>query len=246
MKIENGKLTQVSSADLVNGVFANDTITELADGMFYDMPELKEVFLPMVKKMGSDCFSSNQAYVGNKDAFPNLTTMGSYCFSYNQALSFLKLGKRKLNVKNVDGYLFVITSQKVSKGITIYTGYNFKSMDKSVINKTDCFVAEKDNFTAHGTTVKQAITDFQFKIVAEKLQKDPIQPDTMFTVMYYRTLTGACDLGCRDFMERNGIPYKVEGENTVEVAPISAKDLLPILEKSNAYGVDKFKQLITF
>jgi len=139
----------------------------------------------------------------------------------------------------IDGMFCEIISKRVSKKHTIYTCKK--------VAKTDLFyIANEGDYYAHGTTVKQAITDLQFKIIAEKLQKDPIQPDTMFTVMYYRTLTGACDLGCRDFMERNGIPYKVEDGKTVEVKPISAKDLLPILEKSNAYGVNKFKQLITF
>mgnify|MGYP003464239507 CR=1 FL=1 len=32
----------------------------------------------------------------------------------------------------------------------------------------------------------------------------------------------------------------------IEVKPILAKELLPLLEKSNAYGLDKFKSLIKF
>lgn len=61
-----------------------------------------------------------------------------------------------------------------------------------------------------------------------------------------RTITGACDTGCRDFMQRNNIPFKVENDKTVEVNPIKAKDLLPLLEKSNAYGIERFRSLLTF
>ena len=119
-------------------------------------------------------------------------------------------------------------------------------MAEKVIEKQECFVAAKENFFAHGETIKKAVGDLQFKIVAEKLKHEPIKEDTQFTVKYYRLLTGACDLGCRGWMQANKIPFKVEGAETVEVKPMNAKELLPLLEKSNAYGVEKFKQLITF
>jgi hypothetical protein len=99
------------------------------------------------------------------------------------------------------------------------------------------YITQKDNFTAHGKTVKKSIEDLEFKIIAEKLKKDPIHADTVFTVQYYRTLTGACEYGCRQWLTAN---------NMEDIDSILAKDLLPILEKTNAYGLDKFKQLITF
>jgi hypothetical protein len=115
------------------------------------------------------------------------------------------------------------------------------------INRNEYFfIAKKDGFTAHGQTIEGAIEDLKFKVIAEKLKKDPINKDTEITVMYYRTLTGSCDFGCRDFMQRHNIPFKVEGDKTIEIAPMKAIDLLPLLEKSNAYGVERFKKLITF
>ena len=108
------------------------------------------------------------------------------------------------------------------------------------------FVAQKGNYTAHGKTVKKAISDLEFKIISEKLKNEPIEQNTEFTVKKYRLITGACDSGCRLFMNRNNIPYKVIDNETVELKPIKAKDLLPILEKSNAYGIDKIKSLINF
>jgi hypothetical protein len=52
-------------------------------------------------------------------------------------------------------------------------------------------------------------------------------------------------------MQANGIPFKVlnagtDEEETVEESPMLAEDLFPILEESNAYGLDKFKKLINF
>ena len=112
--------------------------------------------------------------------------------------------------------------------------------------KTECFVAEKESFFAHGTTVKKAISDLQFKIVAEKLKHQPIDKDTDLTVKYYRLLTGACDMGCRNWMKSNNIPFNIVDGDTVETSPIKAKDLIPMLEKTNAFGIEKIKKLITF
>jgi hypothetical protein len=42
----------------------------------------------------------------------------------------------------------------------------------------------------------------------------------------------------------NNIPFKVVDNETHEIEPIRAGDLLPILEKNNAYGIDKFKNLL--
>ena len=132
-----------------------------------------------------------------------------------------------------DGILSKVLSVHVRKEYTLY--------------KTPFeFIAQKGEHTAHGKTIKKAISDVEFKIIAEKLKKEPIKEGTKFTVKYYRLLTGACDNGCRKWMQDNNIPFKIVGEDTVEVKPISAKELLPILEKSNAYGLEKIKSLITF
>ena len=47
-------------------------------------------------------------------------------------------------------------------------------------------------------------------------------------------------------MQQHNIPFDVIEGNTVEKKPITAKELLPLLEKSNAYGIERFKSLITF
>ena len=132
-----------------------------------------------------------------------------------------------------DGILSRVDSVTNKKDYTIYTipfGY----------------IAQKGKFTAHGKTVKKAIVDLEFKIVAEKLKNEPIDKDTELTVKYYRLLTGACDQGIRQWMQQNEIPFKIVDKETVETKPIKAVDLLPILEKTNAYGLDKVKSLINF
>ena len=89
---------------------------------------------------------------------------------------------------------------------------------------------------AHGDTLAKAKEDFRFKLMSEKLKKEPITAETIINDNYYRLITGACELGVKSWREQNGI--------TVE--KITAKELLPLLEKSGAYGLEKFKQLIHF
>lgn len=56
------------------------------------------------------------------------------------------------------------------------------------------------------------------------------------TMQHYRIITGACEMGCKNWMETHGIK-----ENEM-----MAKYLLPILEATNAYGYKNFKKLVTF
>lgn len=93
----------------------------------------------------------------------------------------------------------------------------------------------KGNF-AHGGTIRKANEDLRFKLIAEKLKKEPIHADTIISVQYYRTITGACEMGCKDWMSRNGIKKE----------KMRADELLPLLEKSNAYGLESFRKLVTF
>lgn len=55
-------------------------------------------------------------------------------------------------------------------------------------------------------------------------------------MQHYRIITGACEMGCKNWMETHGIK-----ENEM-----MAKYLLPILEATNAYGYKNFKKLVTF
>ena len=139
-----------------------------------------------------------------------------------------------------DGILSKVTKVSKKKDYTIYET-PFKD-----------FIIQKGDFTAHTKTIKKGILDVEFKIVADKIKNEPINEDTIITVKFYRMLTGACDFGCRQFMSRNNLPYKVinEGtkdEETVELEPMNAKDFIKYLEKdTNNFGYEKFKSLITF
>ena len=165
---------------------------------------------------------------------PNLTTVGDSLNIYSDAkldAPFLK----GLKWKSIDGYLFVIESTKVKGDTTIYKGYNIKNVKGKVITKDECYVAEQGVYYAHGKTIKKAIEDVNFKTISEKLKKEPINKDTVIDMKYYRLITGACEMGVQSFIKGNGLKESYK-----------ASELLPILEQSNAYGLSKFKELLTF
>ena len=58
----------------------------------------------------------------------------------------------------------------------------------------------------------------------------------MISVNYYRLITGACEMGCQEFIQRNNL----------EKEEYRADELLLILEKNNAYGIESFKRLVDF
>lgn len=219
MKIVNKKLISVSESDIVDGKFINKTVTEVGDDCFVNLKSLRSVSLPKVNKIGSRNFSDNAA------------------------LTSVSVCKKILNTKTVDGFCFVITAEKTSKDIKILTGYNLVKIRQGAIINDVCFVAEKDGFTAHGETVKRAISDLQFKIVADKLKKEPIEADTIITIKHYRLITGACEFGVNSWMQQ----VFIEKERAkIADKGIKASDLLPLLKKNSAYGLDRFQSLITF
>ena len=120
-----------------------------------------------------------------------------------------------------DGILSKVLSVKKTRGYVIY--------------KTPFgFIAQKGDKTAHGESVRKAISDLEFKFIAEKLKKEPIKESTIITDRYYRVVTGACEQGIANWKRSNGI----------ELEEIRADELLPILERTNAYGVGRFKELV--
>lgn len=60
--------------------------------------------------------------------------------------------------------------------------------------------------------------------------------NTLITVNYYRLLTGSCQSGVEAFRKAHGLTKE----------KYKAKDLLPILEKNQAYGLERFKKLVDF
>ena len=135
----------------------------------------------------------------------------------------------------IDGLLCQVLRERkmAAKEEGTYTIYSAKKIGKD----KSFYIVNKGAFYAHGVDLKKAMEDLAFKIVAEKLKKEPIQPDTLITVGYYRTVTGACEFGCQQWLTQN---------NLEKLTEIKAFDLLPLLKKTQAWGLDKFAKLVTF
>ncbi|MBV9215722.1 MAG: hypothetical protein JO053_06055 [Acidobacteria bacterium] len=130
--------------------------------------------------------------------------------------------------------MFIVKSKKQTRGLTIYTGAVLNNLYLSKLSVTECIVAQKDTFFAHGHTAKEAIQDVRFKEQVAHFQKNPINPTQLITIEHYRLITGACNEGIRQWRERNG----------VKQTRMRADKLLKMLESTDAYGLDRFKELM--
>ena len=139
--------------------------------------------------------------------------------------------------KNNKRYAIIddIFCEIISERNHVVNGEDYKIYSAKKVNIDKHFyVANCGKQYAHGEDLHKSIEDLQFKIASDKLKHEPILADTIITVNHYRAVTGACEMGCKDWMERNGI-------NTPE---IKAKDLLPLLQKTNTYGYESFEKLM--
>ena len=135
-----------------------------------------------------------------------------------------------------DGKEYAIIDSIFCQIITKKTKEDLNIFICKKIGKDETFIiVNKGSFYSHGNNLHDAVSDLEFKIASEKLKNEPINEDTIITVKHYRLITGACEFGVNEWMNSNKIS---EG--------ITAKKLLPILEKTNAYGLERFKKLINF
>ena len=214
---------------------------DIYEGGSFDAPNLKEtasIYIsegvsfaaPNLKETASIYISEGVSF-----AAPNLTTVTGDIDIYEGGSLDADVLKG-LKYEAIDGSLFVIESERTVKGILVYSGYNVLKITNGELIKEECFVAKSKGFNAHGKTIKKAIEDVKFKIISDKLKKDPINKDTMISINYYHHATGSCISGIESWKKQQGI----------EVDEIRADDLLIILESTNAYGLGKFKELINF
>jgi len=143
-------------------------------------------------------------------------------------------------IKTPENKLFFWQNGKYVSADNIFTEVLNKRGNIYRVRKLDStkeFYLVTDGEThAHGDTLKKAKEDFEFKLISEKLKNEPILADTLININYYRTVTGACEMGVKSWMQQNNMTKE----------SYKAKDLLPILKKTNAYGYEKFKQLVNF
>jgi hypothetical protein len=137
----------------------------------------------------------------------------------------------KKTYAKIDGIFCEILSEKtkVVNGVNSIV-YSAKSLNSDKV----FYIANIDTTYSHGDTIKQAFNDLNFKIKAEKLKKEPIYMDTILSVQHFRLITGACQMGCDNWLK----------ENNIKANKMKVSKLLPLLEKTNAYGYETLKKLV--
>ena len=217
------QLTSVGGNLYINSNVELPQLTSVGGNLSID----SNVELPQLTSVGGNLS------INSNVELPQLTSVGGnlYISSTSKIIcNFLK----NVNYKSIDNYFFVIKNTKEKNGITIYEGFNAKGVsDCKLIEQPLIYVASNDTFHAHGNTIKKVVEDLNYKILQDKIKNEPIGKDDMITVEKYRMITGACELGCKDFMKSNNLKE-----------PMKASELLVILEETNAFGYEKIKQLI--
>jgi len=130
-----------------------------------------------------------------------------------------------------DGILSKVLKVSEKNGFTIY--------------KTPFeYVVQKGDLTAHAKTVKQGIIDVNFKAHVAELKHKKLSMDDVVSVELYRAITGACYGGIESWMKANDVPLKIKDGKPQLAKKLKVKDVYAILEKTNAYGFERFKELI--
>ena len=189
--------------------------------------ENSKVSLPNVQTTGGI-----SAHENSNVSLPNVQETGNIYAHENCKIEIPQTKGKKY--RSIDNTLFIVENKRKIKGYVILKGYILQSIKNGIGIEKHCFVAQKDGFNAHGPTIKEAIKDLENKILSEKIKHEPIFMDTMIDINYYHVVTGSCILGIKSWMQQNNIT----------VDSISVRELLPILEKTNAYNLDKLKKLI--
>ena len=157
--------------------------------------------------------------------------------SHNQLTSLPEVNKFN-SIEITDEYIYcdgILVWYDKKKVIREYTLF---------MNHYVCVATKDFKVFAHGENSISAISDLEFKILSETFKNKPLKLKDKIGAFEYIAITGACDSGIRDWMDKHQMKYMVKNKRTIEREKMSVKDLLPLLEKDGAYGLNKFKQLI--
>ncbi|MCH6256678.1 hypothetical protein MLD52_08980, partial [Puniceicoccaceae bacterium K14] len=168
------------------------------------------VYLSSVTTLPDNVKFENQGYVD----LSSVTTLPDNVKFENQGYVYLRSVEgdviyrgQSIHLKTIDGYTMVIGVERVSGEITIMNTRYFGGGELSKLKK--CFVAQRGEYFAHGENLREAIDDVNFKYLqsSENIEEvvQAVKESKSVTVIQYRLLTGACQEGCRRFMEQHDL-----------------------------------------
>jgi hypothetical protein len=99
-----------------------------------------------------------------------------------------------------------------SKKVGDFIIYKTKYLSDFAENKNEFqYIAERGEFTAHGSSIKEAISDVEFKYLQSQDVQEHIKrvkEQGFITPNDYRLLTGACRYGTNRWLEENGFTWE--------------------------------------
>ena len=168
-------------------------------------------------------------------------------FTSKTSGKFFTLLKNKIyQVVEYDNIKMVVLNKQEKLGYEIIEGIEF-GVDATIYNKQvaledidKLFVVIKEGISSHGSTIKEAIDDFKYKISNRdtgeynylRTTKEKIKTNDI--IRAFRVITGACLKGTKVFVESF---TDLKEEYTIDEA-------LEILKGKGAYGVDVFEKFI--
>nr|WP_299067097.1 hypothetical protein [uncultured Allomuricauda sp.] len=147
-----------------------------------------------VTHIGNGAFDGNQ--ITELD-LKQVTHIGNGAFRGN-----VRIVKGNQSIRMVDGIATVLRKKRNIDGFQVSEGKFFNRNKK-------CYVATKGDFSAHGGSLREAIDDVNFKYLQENQSVEEIVSEVkekgVMNVGHFRLITGACRMGCKNFLDQKGI-----------------------------------------
>ena len=215
-------LKSLGEVVILNGV------TQIGNYAFCRCESLKEIVIPeSVAQIGDYAFYGLKSL--GEVIIPNgVTQIGNSAFSCCQSLTTIYWNDKVYPVRCIDGYCMHILKEKQWESYNIVKCTFFPDDSNKIV-----YAVEKDGISAHGSTIRESIEDWQFKHmknidISEHIAR--IAQQGYMNANDYRLLTGACRQGTDHFLQEHHLTW----EDTMPVEEV--------LELTKGfYGFEKFQ-----
>jgi hypothetical protein len=169
------------------------------------------VYLPRLTTLPENTTFSNGGYVDLRSltTLPENTTFsnGGYVYLPRLTEEYQQYLGERIRLKTIDGYTMLIRSTKKKGEYTLYRAAYFGGGELADLKK--CWIAQSDEYYAHGETIEQAMRDVRFKAMEHGFDEDELVAEIKArgTVQFndFRLITGACESGLKHGMEQAGL-----------------------------------------
>ena len=182
------------------------SVTKIGDFAFWGCSSLKEIVIPdSVTEIGDsafqECSSLKEIVISD-----NVTTIRNNILGNCQTLSTLYWKNKKYSVRCIDGYCMHILKEKQWGEYNILKCSYFSSDREDIV-----YIAQKGEVSAHGNTIREAVSDLQFKLmkdvdISEHITR--IAQQGYMNANDYRLLTGACRQGTDYFLREHNLTWE--------------------------------------